>query len=109
MPTLSLFNDPRIENGTLTSYWCLLWMSSLAHIPRVCQALCTDSRYRPVMLMISTRPVVLHEQKAHGLTVLVGMVNRCGYNGQQKMLFVTFVDHAKQFEAHSSQFFTEFN
>ena len=86
-----------------------LEVSSLVHIPRVCQALCTDSRYRPVMLTISTRPVVLHEQKAHGLTVLVGMVNGYGYNGQQKTLFVTFVDHAKQFEAHSSQFFAEFD
>ena len=38
----------------------------------------------------------------------MGMVDGRGYNGQQKkMLFLIFVDHAKRFEAHSSQFVTD--
>ena len=58
-------------------------------------------RHRPVMLTIFTRPVVCMSRKLM-LLVLVGTADGCGYNGQQKTLFVTFVDRTKPFKAHSS-------
>ena len=51
-----------------------------------------------------TRPVV-HMSREHMACSEVGAVNR---HGQQNALFVTFVGHAKQFEAYWSQFFSKF-
>ena len=40
----------------------------------------------------------------------MGIVDRHGYNGQQKnTLFVILVSQATRFEAHRCQFFTKFN
>ena len=39
----------------------------------------------------------------------MGTVDRRGYGGQQKALFVTLVDRIPRFEAHWSRFFAEFN
>ena len=52
-----------------------------------------------------------HEQKAqclHVVDIVVVIVDGRGYDGQQKLLFVMLVDRAKQFKAHSSQFFQQF-
>ena len=45
----------------------------------------------------------------HNVTAsAVGKVDGRGYDGQQKDTVLTFVGHAKQFEAYSSQFFADF-
>ena len=41
---------------------------------------------------------------ACNVLVQVGTVDGRGYEGQKKTLFVMFVDRAKRFKAHSSQF-----
>ena len=42
----------------------------------------------------------MHEQKTLASSA-VGMVNRCGYNGQE--LFVTLMGRTEQFEAYTLQ------
>ena len=41
--------------------------------------------------------------------MLVGKVDGRDYDGQQRTLFVTFMDGAKRFEAYSSQFVADFD
>ena len=70
------------------------------HAPSICSLL---YRGRPVMLMISTRPVVrMSSASGHSRWAWPWWATN-------KMLFVTLVDCTKQFEAHSSQSFADFD
>ncbi len=54
-------------------------------------------------MIFTTRPFrCAHEQKHMACMryASIGTVDRCGYDGQQKTLFVTLVDHIPQFEAY---------
>ena len=86
-------------SGRFTAFTIFKLELSRAHTPRtpsICNLLHRD---RPVMLMISTRPVVR----------MSSAVKWARSMGKKKMLFVTPMDRAKQFEAHSSQSFTDFD
>ena len=60
------------------------------------------------MLMISTRLVLHMSRRNRGLHAM-GKVDGCGYNGQQKDAIFDTRGPAKQFKAHLSQFFVDFD
>ena len=74
---------------------------SRTHTPRMPSICSLLHRDRPVMLTISTRSVV-HMNRKLMLIVLVGMVDGRGPMANKQILFVTSMDRAKRFEAHSS-------
>ena len=63
---------------------------------------CQKTFRRSLPFHILGHLVGAHEQKAQCAYIMhqVGIVDRCGYGGQQKGTFVMLVDHISQFEAY---------
>ena len=86
--------------GVLCQKKLELSRAHIPHVPSICSLLYRD---RPVMLMISTKLVVcMSSASGHGRWAWPQWATN-------KMLFVTLVDHTKQFEAYSNQSFTDFD
>jgi hypothetical protein len=82
-----------------------------AHTPRT-PCICIRDERSSSMHIVSVddldKASCTHEQKAHAWLV-VGMVDRRGYGGQQKWTIVTLVGSTKRSEAYWSHFFTKFD